>query len=49
MVTALTATATCQRCDWSQTADPAAVDRAADAHVRKLGHPTVVRTTKATR
>ena len=39
----LTAIATCSACTWTETGDPKAVDKQADAHTRKQTHATVVR------
>ena len=36
----LTASARCLRCGWSASGDPASVDKQAEAHTRKAGHPT---------
>ena len=45
----LVATAHCQRSDWTAgSGDPAVVDRAAEAHTRKAGHPTGTVATPAT-
>ncbi len=36
----MTATAHCQRCDWTTEGTWRAADKAAEAHTRKTGHPT---------
>jgi hypothetical protein len=42
----MTASAHCiGRCDWTTTGTPADVDKAADQHTRKTGHPTVTEAT----
>jgi len=41
-----TAEATCQACDWTETGDPKATDRAADKHTRTTSHSTAVRVTR---
>ena len=38
----LVATGVCQGCDWTQTGDPTAVDRAAEKHGKATGHSTSV-------
>jgi hypothetical protein len=45
---AVTASAACLRCEWTVAGEWAAVDRAAEAHTRKAGHPTATKAVPAT-
>lgn len=46
---AMTATAHCQRCDWTTQGTPQDADKAAETHTRKTRHPTATITTPAPR
>jgi hypothetical protein len=47
-VITVSASAHCLRCEWTAAGDWAAVDRAAEAHTRKAGHPTTTAATPVT-